>query len=69
MIQIRPVYLESRVPLVNTVNRGPRADLDEYLGPAGDLHVELIDIEANPDLLVPFLLFGAVTDPVDPAIM
>ena len=51
MIRTRPVYLESRVPLVN---REPRADLDEYLGPGGAPHVDLIAIEANPDILVPF---------------
>ena len=66
MIRTRPVYLESRVPLVN---REPRADLDEYLGPAGAPHVDLIAIEANPDILVPFLLSDAATDPMDPAIM
>ena len=80
MVRTRPVHLKPRVPLVS---REPRADLDEYLGPAAAPHVDfnsnLIAIEANPDL-VPFLLSEveenlgfscqlAATDQMDPAFM
>ena len=80
MVRTRPVHLKPRVPLVN---REPRADLDEYLGPAAAPHVDfnsnLIAIEANPDL-VPFLLSEveknlgfscqlAATDQMDPAFL
>ena len=66
MLRTRPVYLKSRVPLVT---REPKADLDEYLGPTDASPVDLMTIEANPHLLVPFQLSEAATDPTDPAIM
>ena len=80
MVRTRPVHLKPRVPLVS---REPRADLDEYLGPAAAPHVDfnsnLIAIKANPDL-VPFLLSEveknlgfscqlAATDQMDPAFL